>query len=254
MTVDRNPYDYIVRLENLQLNYGKVEALKNISFEVKNNEIVGLIGDNGAGKSTLIKILSGVESFDSGTMRICGKAIDPKSHSVRAARRMGIETVFQDKSLGESQSIWRNFFMGRHRTNALGLIRVQHEKEEAMRVLTETLGLGGAGLSAGAPVSVLSGGERQGLAIGRAMYFNARVVILDEPTTALAVKEVGKVLGFTKTLKQSGKSGIFISHNLHHVYDVADRYLFIQHGRVVHEARKENESPETLIKTLMKWS
>ncbi len=244
----------LIELSGITKSYGHVDALNGVDLTLHDNEIIGLIGDNGAGKSTLIKILSGVESFDSGTMHICGKAIDPKRHSVNAARRMGIETVFQDKSLGESQSIWRNFFMGRHRTNALGLIRVQHEKEEAMRVLTETLGLGGAGLSAGAPVSVLSGGERQGLAIGRAMYFNARVVILDEPTTALAVKEVGKVLGFTKTLKQSGKSGIFISHNLHHVYDVADRYLFIQHGRVVHEARKEDESPESLIKTLMKWS
>ncbi|WP_300671001.1 ATP-binding cassette domain-containing protein [Desulfoluna sp.] len=244
----------LIELSGITKSYGQVDALNGIDLTLHENEILGLIGDNGAGKSTLIKILSGVESFDTGALRFCGNAIDPVRHTVKSARKLGIETVFQDKSLGESQSIWRNFFMGRHRTNAFGLIRKRHEKKEAMRVLTETLGLRGAGLSAGAPVSVLSGGERQGLAIGRAMYFNARVVILDEPTTALAVKEVDKVLGFAKALKQNGKSGIFISHNLHHVYQVADRFLFIQHGRVVHEAHKAEETPESLIATLMKWS
>lgn len=244
----------LIELSGITKSYGPVDALNGIDLTLNRHEIVGLIGDNGAGKSTLIKVLSGVESFDSGTLRINGEAIDPKRYSVKAARQLGIETVFQDKSLGESQSIWRNFFMGRHRTNALGLIRVRHEKEEAMRVLTETIGFKGVGLSAGAPVSVLSGGERQGLAIGRAMYFNAQVVILDEPTTALAVKEVEKVLGFIRSLKQNGKSGIFISHNLHHVYDVADRFLFIQHGRVVHEAHKHASTPESLIETLMEWS
>ena len=244
----------LIELSGITKSYGHVAALNGVDMALHENEIIGLIGDNGAGKSTLIKILSGVESFDTGTMRICGNDVDPGRHTVKSARRMGIETVFQDKSLGESQPIWRNFFMGRHRTNALGMIRVDHEKKEAMRVLTDLLGLGGAGLSADAPVSVLSGGERQGLAIGRAMYFNAQVIILDEPTTALAVKEVGKVLGFAKALKAQGKSGIFISHNLHHVYEVADRFLFLQRGRVVHEARKADETPESLIATLLRWS
>ena len=244
----------LIELSGITKSYGHVDALNGVDMALHENEIIGLVGDNGAGKSTLIKILSGVESFDTGTMHICGNPVDAGRHTVKSARRMGIETVFQDKSLGESQPIWRNFFMGRHRTNALGMIRVDYEKKEAMRVLTDLLGLGGAGLSADAPVSVLSGGERQGLAIGRAMYFNAQVIILDEPTTALAVKEVGKVLGFAKALKGQRKSGIFISHNLHHVYEVADRFLFLQRGRVVHEARKADETPESLIATLMRCS
>ncbi|VFQ44619.1 ATP-binding cassette domain-containing protein [Desulfoluna butyratoxydans] len=244
----------LIELSGITKSYGHVDALNGVDLTLHDNEIIGLIGDNGAGKSTLIKILSGVETFDKGTMRIGGAAVDPGRHTVKTARDMGIETVFQDKSLGESQPIWRNFFMGRHRTNPLGMIRVAHEKKEAMKVLTKIIGLKGAGLSADAPVSVLSGGERQGLAIGRAMYFNARVVILDEPTTALAVKEVDKVLGFAKALKTEGKSGIFVSHNLHHVHDVVDRFLFLQRGRVVHEARKADETPESLMATLMKWS
>ena len=244
----------LIELSQVTKSYGHVSALKGINLTLHENEILGIIGDNGAGKSTLIKILSGVEKCDSGHISFSGQQISSRTFSVRIARAMGIETVFQDKSLGESQSIWRNFFMGRHRKNALGLIRVRHEKKEAMRVLTEILGMDGVGISPGAPVSVLSGGERQGLAIGRAMYFDARVVILDEPTTALAVREVGKVLGFVKALKKRGKSGIFISHNLHHVYEVADRFLFIQHGRVVVELHREEASPEILIETLMKCS
>ena len=244
----------LIELSGITKSYGHVSALKGVDLALYDNEIIGLIGDNGAGKSTLIKILSGVEASDSGTMTYLGEDITTSTYSVKTAREMGIETVFQDKSLGESQSIWRNFFMGRHRTNSLGMIRMSHEKKEAMRVLTKILGLGGVGISADAPVSVLSGGERQGLAIGRAMYFDARVVIMDEPTTALAVKEVAKVLGFVKDLKAGGKAGIFISHNLHHVYQVADRFLFLQHGKIVAEVHKKDASPEILIETLMKCS
>lgn len=244
----------LIELSGITKSYGHVAALKGVDLTLHHNEIIGLIGDNGAGKSTLIKILSGVEGYDSGRMTYLGKDIDAKKYSVKVARQMGIETVFQDKSLGESQSIWRNFFMGRHCTNAFGMIRVEHEKKEAMKVLTKVLGLGGAGVFADAPVSVLSGGERQGLAIGRAMYFDAKVVIMDEPTTALAVREVQKVLGFVKELKANGKAGIFISHNVHHVYQVADRFLFLQHGKIVAEVYKKDSSPETLIETLMQCS
>jgi simple sugar transport system ATP-binding protein len=244
----------LIQLSGITKSYGPVSALKGVDMTLYENEIIGLIGDNGAGKSTLVKILSGVETFDSGTMTYLGQPIQPKNYSVSTARRMGIETVFQDKSLGECQSIWRNFFMGRHLQNRFGFIRVAHEKKESMRVLTETIGLRGVGISANAPVSVLSGGERQGLAIGRAMYFDAKVVIMDEPTTALAVKEVQKVLGFVKDLKAKGKSAIFVSHNLYHVYDVADRFLFFQHGKIRSELRKEDATPKILIDTLMKCS
>lgn len=244
----------LIELKNITKAYGKVQALNGVDLCLYENEIVGIIGDNGAGKSTLIKIISGLHSFDQGEFLFNGKHINNATHRVASARRLGIETVFQDKSLGEDQSIWRNFFMGRHITNRCGFINVTREKEIAMDMLTTFLGLKGVGIHPAAPVSLLSGGERQGLAIGRAMYFDAKVIIMDEPTTALAVKEVGKVLSFVKKLKDTGRSGIFISHNLHHVYEVADRFFFMQHGRVACVKTKAESSPQDLIETLLHYS
>lgn len=244
----------LIELKNITKSYGKVQALTGLSLKLYENEIVGIIGDNGAGKSTLIKIISGLHNFDQGDFLFKDKAINTARHTVSSARKLGIETVFQDKSLGEQQSIWRNFFMGRHKRNRFGFIEVAHEKEIAMDILTKFLGLKGVGIHPAAPVSLLSGGERQGLAIGRAMHFDAKVVIMDEPTTALAVKEVDKVLSFVKKLKDTGRSGIFISHNLHHVYEVADRFFFMQHGRIACIKTKAESSPQDLIQTLLHYS
>lgn len=244
----------LIELKNITKSYGKVQALTGLNLSLYENEIVAIIGDNGAGKSTLIKIISGLHTFDQGDFLLRNRAINPSRHSVSHARQLGIETVFQDKSLGEQQSIWRNFFMGRHKRNRWGFIDMAYEKEVVMEILGNFLGLTGAGIHPGAPVSLLSGGERQGLAIGRAMHFDAKVVIMDEPTTALAVKEVTKVLAFIKKLKDSGKSAIFISHNLHHVYEVADRFVFMQHGRVACIKTKAETHPQDLIQTLLHYS
>lgn len=166
----------IIRLENIWKNFGEIHALKGVNFTLKKNEIVGLLGDNGAGKSTLVKIMSGVFPHDKGNFFLNGKKIE--KFSTKLARENKIETVHQDRSLAENQAIWRNFFMGRHKLNFLGFIDKKFEKKETLKVLQQAIGLKGVGITPDSPVSSLSGGERQGLSIGRAMYFDSEVIIL----------------------------------------------------------------------------
>ena len=204
----------LIKLEHIKKRFGRITALEDICLELEPNEVLGLIGDNGAGKSTLVKIISGVLSADSGRFMINDHQVDLKGFSVSRARKLGIETVHQDRSLGDQQPIWRNLFMGRHRTNGLGMIKHREEKQAALSVLKNFIGLTGAGIHADSPVSMLSGGERQGLAIARAVFFDSDIIILDEPCNALAINEVQKVLNFIRRLKQRDKSVIMISHNL----------------------------------------
>ncbi len=225
----------IVRLEAVQKYFGAVHALKNVNLAIGRNEIVGLIGDNGAGKSTLIKVMTGVFKPTSGRIFVRDLPVNLAQYSVSVAHAMSIETVYQDKSLGEKQPLWRNFFVGRQIANRLGFIDIRKEKEIAQEILTKSIGLRGAGLGVEATVKELSGGERQGIAIGRAMYFNSDLIVLDEPTVALAVKEVRKVLDFVRRIKQSGRACIYIEHNLAHVHEVADRLVVIDRGEIVTE-------------------
>jgi len=237
----------IVQMKNVHKSFGKVIALQGVDFEVESNEVVGLIGDNGAGKSTLIKILSGVYPLTKGEMYIKGQKIDPKNYSVKKAHKLGIETVFQEQALGTKQTIWRNLFIGRERelTKHLGFIQIDKARKETDKMMRELLGFTGGGVSPDSAVKTLSGGERQGIAIGRAMYFEADIVILDEPTRALSVKEVGKVLDFIKKVKESGKSCIYISHTIANIYFVSDRFVILDRGRVVGRyKRKEVSEPE----------
>jgi simple sugar transport system ATP-binding protein len=224
---------HAVRLENVSMAFGNVVALRNIDFAVGANEIVGLIGDNGAGKSTLIKIITGVLRPTSGRLYIRDEPVDWSDYSVRRAHELRIETVYQEKSLGEKQPLWRNFFAGRQITNRWGFIDVKREKEIANRIVLETIGFRGVGIDADSTVSKLSGGERQGVAIGRAMYFDADLIVLDEPTVALALKEVRKVLRFIEQIKTSGRACIYIEHNLAHVHELADRLVVIDRGEIV---------------------
>lgn len=219
----------IISLKNIHKSFGNIKALNGLDFSLNQNEIVGLLGDNGAGKSTLIKIISGVYSPDQGSFELKGTKIE--GFTPKLARKKGIETVFQDRTFGENQPIWRNFFMGRHTTNGFGFIRTSFERKETLKILQKTLGLKGIGISADSSVANLSGGERQGLAIGRAMYFDSDIIILDEPTTALAEKEAAKVISFIKDIKKNGKACILITHNLRHVYEVADRFVIVSRGR-----------------------
>ncbi len=226
-------FHHIVRLERVDLYYGAVQALAGIDFAVGRNEIVGLIGDNGAGKSTLIKTITGVVKPTRGELYVRDRRVDWGAWSVRKAHGLKFETVYQEKSLGERQPLWRNFFVGRQITNRFGFIDVKREKEIANRILKEEIGFRGVGIDAESTVSQLSGGERQGIAIGRAMHFNADLIILDEPTVALAVAEVRKVLDFVRSIKTSGRACIYIEHNLVHVHEVADRLVVLDRGRIV---------------------
>lgn len=220
-----------MEMRGIYKTFGSVRALRGLDFHLKRGEIVGLLGDNGAGKSTLIKILSGFYRPDTGSFAYDGKTVDFSRFDVRSARRMGIETVYQDRALGERQPLWRNLFMGRHLKNRWGLIDVKQERATAAELIGQ-LGLKGAGISPDTPAGVLSGGERQGLAIGRAMYFDADVVIMDEPTTALALSEVDRVLDFIKGVRAQGRSVVFITHSIDHVWEVADRFVLLSRGRL----------------------
>jgi simple sugar transport system ATP-binding protein len=231
--VSARDYAHAVRMENVHMAFGNVVALRNIDFEVGANEIVGLIGDNGAGKSTLIKIVTGVLKPTSGRLYIRDQLVDPERYSVRRAHDLRIEAVHQEKSLADKQPLWRNLFVGRQITNRLGFINVRRQKEIANRLLLEQIGFRGAGIDADSTVGDLSGGERQGIAIGRAMHFDADLIILDEPTVALALKEVQKVLDFVRRIEQSGRACIYIEHNLAHVHELADRLVVLDRGEIV---------------------
>lgn len=245
---------YALRMVNIEKYFGPVHALSNINLEVGRNEIVGLIGDNGAGKSTLVKILTGVYRPTSGNLYIAGRKVDWNTYSVQRAHEYGIETVYQDKSLGEKQALWRNFFIGRQITRRFGFINVKEEKRIAQEVMLSTIGFRGKGITVDSTVSKLSGGERQGVAIGRAMYFEAELIVLDEPTVALSLKEVRKVINFVHRIKEGGKACIYISHAIQDVYEVADRFVVLDRGEIVGDLRKENVSLKDVDEFLLSYA
>jgi len=234
---------YLVNMENIRKSFGEVDALNGVNFAVGYNEVVGLIGDNGAGKSTLIKILAGVHRPDEGKIFIRGEEI--RKLSVRKVRELKIEVVYQERALGEQQSIWRNIFMGREITR-LGFLEIEEQKRQADKVMKD-IGFRALGLSPDSIVKTLSGGEKQGVAIGRALHFEVDLIILDEPTIALSISEVAKVLDYVAEIKRKGKSAIFITHNIYHVYPVADRFVILDRGRTVAEFNKQEVSLEGLM-------
>jgi len=246
--------DKLVEMKNIYKSYDGVVALKGIDFEVGFNEVVGILGDNGAGKSTLIKIISGVHSFDDGEMYIRGVKIDPKKYSVRVAHNLGVETVYQEKALADKQTLWRNIFVGRQITDKLGFLNIKKEKEETDKIMHDLMGFRGIGVSADSIIQNLSGGERQGVAISRAMYFKADLVILDEPTMALSLQEVKKVLKFIQNIKDKGKSCIYISHNIANVYPVSDRFVAIDRGNIVGAYNRKNISLQELSEELIRYT
>ena len=238
--MEKQPF---LRMEGIHKFYGSVHALKGVDFEVGFNEVVGLVGENGAGKSTLIGIISGSIPKSSGRIFVKGKEVEIPS--VKAARDLGIETVYQDQAVIDIMSVAKNIFLGREllKPGLIKLMDMGRMRREAERI-TKSLGLHIA--SPDQEVRFCSGGERQGVAIARAMYFKAELVTLDEPTSGLAVSAVQKVLEFVRQLKDSGVSCIFISPNLHHVYPVADRIVVLSKGEKVADMRKEETSIEEL--------
>jgi simple sugar transport system ATP-binding protein len=210
----------ILRLENLQKSFGSVHALKRTSLSLSEGEVVALLGDNGAGKSTLIKSISGVHPIDSGQIYVRGAPVTIRS--ARDAIDLGIETIHQDTSLAPDLSIARNLFLGREPVKL------------AASALLKRVGISKK-LDADAAVRTLSGGERQSIAISRAMQFAAKVIILDEPTNNLGVEETYGVLRFVKEVRDAGHAVLFITHNIHHVFQVADRIVVMRRGEVTAE-------------------
>lgn len=234
-----------VELKNVSKSFGDVQALKDINFALGENEVVGLLGDNGAGKSTLIKIITGYYQPDQGEMYINGNQVE--EFSVPKAREMGIETVYQERALAELQSLWRNIFLGRELKNNLGLLKIKEMKQETHRLMTQSMGFTSAAVSPDSVVGTFSGGEKQGVAIVRALYFDADIIILDEPTMGLSLKETRRLLEFVRSIKEAGKAAIFIDHNIFHVYSVADRVVVIDRGMVAGEFMTKDISLDDLM-------
>ena len=222
----------LVRMEHINKFFGQVQALNDVSFNVRESEIVGLLGDNGAGKSTLIKILTGALSASSGDIFIKGQKADIRSTS--DAIKHGIETIYQDSALVTQLSIARNLFLGREPLKGpafLGRMN-QDMMNEVARDLLRKVGISKP-IPPTTPISALSGGERQAVAIARALHFESDLIILDEPTNNLGVEETQGVLRFVRNARDSGHSCIFIAHNIYHVFQVVDRIVVLRRGKKV---------------------
>jgi simple sugar transport system ATP-binding protein len=238
---------YRLELRNISKSFGDVQSLRNVNLRVGMNEVIGLLGDNGAGKSTLIKIITGYHQPDQGEIYFMGKKIDHLT--VPKARELGVESVYQERALADQQTLWRNIFMGRELTNRFGMLDVKRMREETDRLMRSELGFTSSAVSPDSQIKGFSGGEKQGVAIVRALYFQAELIILDEPTMGLALSETRKLLNFVRDIKRAGKSAVFIDHNVFHVYDVADRIVLLDRGTVAGEFwRADLTLPELLDK------
>jgi simple sugar transport system ATP-binding protein len=225
--------EYRLELRNVSKSFGEVKSLRHIDFQLGRNEVVGLLGDNGAGKSTMIKIVTGYHQPDEGEILFSGQKIDHLT--VPRARDLGVETVYQERALAELQTLWRNIFIGREIRTPLGFLKVKEMKEETNRLMVESMGFSSIAVNPDSIIKTFSGGEKQGVAIVRALYFDAEIIVLDEPTMGLSLKETRKLLNFVRDIKAQGKSAIFIDHNIFHVYSVADRVVVLDRGRVAGE-------------------
>ncbi|MHB8657920.1 MAG: ATP-binding cassette domain-containing protein [Solirubrobacteraceae bacterium] len=228
--------------------FGSVNALQEITLKVNAGEVTCVLGDNGAGKSTLIKILSGVHAPDEGELLLEGETVHLANP--REARARGIATVFQDLATVPLMSVWRNFFLGNEPTRGRGALQ-RLDVKLAQRVMREELAQMGIDVrDPNQTVGTLSGGERQAVAIARAVYFGANVLILDEPTSALGVKQSGIVLKYIVQARVLGKGVIFITHNPHHAYPVGDRFVLLKRGRMLGSYLKSETTLDQLT-TLM---
>jgi len=222
----------LVRMNNISKSYGRVEALRGVNLTVYEKEIVGLLGDNGAGKSTLIKILSGAVPATSGDIYMRGRKVDIRTTTDAIAQ--GIETIYQDSALVNELSIARNLFLGREPVKGPRFLdRLDNRKmNEVSRDLLKKVGIT-KDIPPSTLVNAISGGERQAVAIARALYFKSDLIILDEPTNNLGVEETRGVLRFVRSARDSGHSCIFIAHNIHHVFQVVDRIVVLRRGVLV---------------------
>ncbi|RDI75704.1 ABC transporter [Gaiella occulta] len=239
---------HLLEVEGISKHFGNVVALKDVSAHVDAGEVTCILGDNGAGKSSFIKILSGVHRHDEGRLVVDGEEVT--FQSPRDARARGIATVYQDLAMVPLMSIWRNFFLGEEPTRGRGPAR-RLDIAVAKRIAREQLKQMGIDVrDPDQPVGTLSGGERQAVAIARAIYFGARVLILDEPTSALGVKQAGIVLRYILQARDKGVGVIFITHNPHHAFPVGDHFILLNRGRVTGDYAKGSITREEIVRQM----
>jgi ABC-type sugar transport system ATPase subunit len=239
----------ILEAKSLSKRFGGIHAARDVSLHVMPGEVVALAGDNGAGKSTVIKMIAGVYKPDGGEVRYQGERVDQLTP--RQIRDRGIETIYQDLALADNLDVGTNLFLGREKVkHLLGLPYLDRKtmRSEAEKAL-KALGIVVRDLDA--PVRTLSGGQRQALAIGRAVYWQARLLIMDEPTAALGVPEQREVLALIHRLKASGVGIIFISHNLHDIFAVSDRIVVLERGRKAGERLAKETDGDEVVKLMM---
>lgn len=237
----------VIQIEDLGKSFGMTKALQGVTLHVDPGEIVGLVGDNGAGKSTFIKILSGFETPDRGRILVDGEPVTLRSAA--EARARGIETVYQEQALADDLSVMSNLFLGSELTRRIGPFTVL-DRKRMEREAQEMLDLLRLRVSPSQEARFCSGGEKQGIAIARAIHVQARLVILDEPTNALGVVAVDRVLDLIRELKRKGIACIFISHNIQHVMDVSDRVTMFVHGTKILDVPKAETSTMQLVEML----
>ena len=235
----------VLELKDVSKSFGSVIALRDISMHVESGSVTCVLGDNGAGKSTLIKVLSGVHQQSSGVYTVGGEEVT--LNSPRDALSLGIATVYQDLATVPLMSVWRNFFLGSEPTSGLGPLRRLNVKKAKEIARAELLQMGIDIRDVDQPVGTLSGGERQAVAIARAVYFGAKVLILDEPTSALGVKQSGVVLKYIVQAKERGVAVIFITHNPHHAYLVGDRFFLLNRGRMIENWERSEVDLDALV-------
>ena len=238
--------DAYVQGENLSKSFGHVRALQDVDVKILDREVLAIVGDNGAGKSTLTKILSGVLAPDRGAIRVAGEVV--RLSNPQQARELGIATVFQNLALVDSRDVAANLFLGREPTRWGVFVDRRKMLTDARQVVTD-LRVNIPSLTS--EVGQLSGGQRQSIAIGRATSQHGRVIIMDEPTAALGVRESHKVLDLIQQLRSNGSGVVVIRHNLQHVFSVADRILVLRRGRVVGVRRHAETTPDEIVKMIV---
>ena len=238
----------LLSMRHISKSFGEIKSLVDVDFDISVGEVVGLLGDNGAGKSTLIKIMTGYYQSDKGG-EIYWKGKKLSSMSVSENRKLGMEVVYQERALINQQTVWKNIFVGRELTNFIGLLRSKKMQQETHRLMDE-MGFTSKAVTPNSIVKTMSGGERQGIAISRALYFDAELIILDEPTMGLSLAETEKTISFIKNTKKLGKSCVFIDHNIFHVYPVVDRIVVLDRGKLTGQFMKNEISFNDLISQL----
>jgi simple sugar transport system ATP-binding protein len=227
--------------------YGANQALRGVDLSVGRGEIVGLLGDNGAGKSTLVKIISGVLAPGGGEIRWAGDVVQMRGRGDSAA--LGIETIYQDSALVDSMTIARNMFMGRELDAGLGFMRQREMRRIAGEVLETIVAIEGI-KSPDQLVGSLSGGQKQAVAIARAVHFKRTLLVLDEPTSALAVRATEALFDYLRSLREQGLASVLVTHNLYDAYRVCDSFTVIAHGQVVLRARRDETSIDALLEAV----